>query len=117
VTGETQAQQLIDTPRATTTCPLLDKSGHGLHAPPDGGGGLATPASSLRRFSRLTAFIFARVFDGKVALLAMSSGGLGGHGGVAFPIGDENLSYPSTFHRHGRLRAIKRTNIFPTGSD
>ena len=38
-----------------------------------------TPASSLCRFSDFSAFIFARVFDGKVALLAVSSGGLGGH--------------------------------------
>jgi len=43
-----------------------------------------TPASLLCRFSGFAAFVFACVFDGEDALLAVSAGGLGGHGGVPF---------------------------------
>jgi hypothetical protein len=43
-----------------------------------------TPASSLRHFSSSAAFVFACVFDGEDAPLAVSAGGLDGHGGVPF---------------------------------
>jgi hypothetical protein len=40
---------------------------------------------SLRRFSGFAALVFARLFHGAVALLGVSSGGLGAHGEGPFP--------------------------------